>query len=118
MPDFRTRSYELELMDHPIEDAAAIEQNFDDPQVINRWLGGAGLSIQGLRKLAQERPIDSVVDVGSGEPVLVARMNTFYVLQLRMPRTHEGVCFCHTIQSQYLVCDSTCFDSSNQISST
>src|SRR3990170_6471152 len=55
-----------ELLDGPLDDAAALRGNLRDLERANRWLGGVGLSARGIDALAGDRGALSVLDVGTG----------------------------------------------------
>ena len=60
-------AHAAERLDGPLEDRAAITGNLRDLRRVNRFLGGARLSIQALECVAADtdRPLD-VLDVGTG----------------------------------------------------
>lgn len=67
MPDFRTRSTALELMDAPGLDPAELDACLKELAFINAALGGYGATLDALpRLLAPGRKEFSVLDVGSG----------------------------------------------------
>lgn len=50
-PDFSQRSYEKELLDRDDIPFADIDRNMRELDIINTWLGGHAISIQGLKDL-------------------------------------------------------------------
>jgi 2-polyprenyl-3-methyl-5-hydroxy-6-metoxy-1,4-benzoquinol methylase len=69
MPSFVTRSYKKELLDRddlPFED---IRQNMRELDVINRYLGGHKVTIDGVKKLVKGLPAGHTIhiaEIGSG----------------------------------------------------
>src|SRR4029077_12682747 len=55
-----------ELLDGPLDDAAALDGNLRDLRLINRWLGGGALSAAAIEALAAHRATLSLLDVGTG----------------------------------------------------
>ena len=55
-----------ELLDGPLDDAAALRGNLRDLARVNRRLGGAQLSIAAIAALAGDRPDLHILDVGTG----------------------------------------------------
>ncbi len=60
------RSDAEELLDGPLDDAAALRGNLRDLARANRWLGGVGLSARAIEALAGDRETLTVLDVGTG----------------------------------------------------
>jgi SAM-dependent methyltransferase len=61
------RSVDLaELLDGPLDDAAALGGNLRDLERVNRWLGGTSLSARAIDALAGERESLTILDVGTG----------------------------------------------------
>src|SRR5688500_17474518 len=62
------RTDEEELMDRPGHDPAVLADNLNDLRLVNRWLGGAKLTVQALeRLLGPQRPEPlCILDVGAG----------------------------------------------------
>jgi len=66
MPDFSKRSYEKELLDGnhiPFKD---IEQNMKELEVINSWLGGHNITLQGFKRLLSTRRNITICEIGCG----------------------------------------------------
>lgn len=64
--DFRTRSYQAELLDRddiPFED---IRKNMQELDFINTWLGGHAITISGIRSIAGDRNKLVVCEIGCG----------------------------------------------------
>jgi ubiquinone/menaquinone biosynthesis C-methylase UbiE len=55
-----------ELLDGPLDDAAGVRGNLRDLARVNRWLGGARLSIRAIEALAGDRAALDLLDVGTG----------------------------------------------------
>ena len=55
-----------ELLDGPLDDAAALDGNLRDLRRVNRWLGGVVLSAAAIESLAAHRVELSLLDVGTG----------------------------------------------------
>jgi 2-polyprenyl-3-methyl-5-hydroxy-6-metoxy-1,4-benzoquinol methylase len=70
MPDFSRRSHQAELMDDLSLEGAALAQNLEELEVINRWLGGNEVVINALDKVVKTTTWDGdylqVVDLGTG----------------------------------------------------
>src|ERR1700733_8595048 len=65
-PDFSQRSYEKELLDRDDIPFADIERNMQELDFINTWLGGHGISIQGLKGLLKGRQRVTICEIGCG----------------------------------------------------
>jgi ubiquinone/menaquinone biosynthesis C-methylase UbiE len=55
-----------ELLDGPLDDPAALEGNLRDLRRINRWLGGATLSITAIEAVAPGTADLTLLDIGTG----------------------------------------------------
>lgn len=66
MPNFRERSNETELMDDLQCSGEVIEQTLRELEVINKWLGGNNVTINGIEKLTAGRKKLRIADVGCG----------------------------------------------------
>jgi 2-polyprenyl-3-methyl-5-hydroxy-6-metoxy-1,4-benzoquinol methylase len=64
--DFSRRSDEKELLDRDDIPFRDIEQNMQELDFINTWLGGHSISIAGLRRLARGRNRLSICEIGCG----------------------------------------------------
>lgn len=64
--DFSKRSDEKELLDRDDIPLPDIEQNMRELDVINTWLGGHAISIEGFRSLVRGRRRVSVCEIGCG----------------------------------------------------
>jgi SAM-dependent methyltransferase len=66
--NFATRSYEPELMDAPLLSKEDFHANLEEIVLINRYLGGASVTYQGIRMLIQQAGLKQarVTDIGSG----------------------------------------------------
>jgi 2-polyprenyl-3-methyl-5-hydroxy-6-metoxy-1,4-benzoquinol methylase len=66
-PDFSQRSYEKELLDRDDIPFADIDRNMQELDIINTWLGGHAISIQGLKDLIGADPMRiSICEMGCG----------------------------------------------------
>lgn len=65
MPDFSSRSYETEIMDNFLLDHDQIDGALDELEVINKWLGGFQVILNGLEKLKIEDSVH-IADWGCG----------------------------------------------------
>lgn len=66
MPDFSIRSNEAELMDDLNCSGEVIDQTLRELEVINKWLGGNHVTIDGIEKLAGKTPKLRIADIGCG----------------------------------------------------
>src|ERR1700709_91447 len=65
-PDLSKRSYEKELLDRDDIPFADIERNMRELDLINTWLGGHAISVQGLKSLIGGRQRISICEIGCG----------------------------------------------------
>jgi len=65
MPDFSNRSYEAEIMDNFLLDHDQIDGALDELEVINKWLGGFQVILNGLEKLKLKNNVH-IADWGCG----------------------------------------------------
>lgn len=63
--DFSSRSYRKEMIDNPDIPLADIERNMQELDMINTWLGGHAISVEGLKRLIKRRS----VNVPEGLPI-------------------------------------------------
>lgn len=67
MPDFSHRSDEIELMDDLSCSGVVIEQTLKELEVINKWLGGNHVTIDGIAKLVKNTNKEiTIADLGCG----------------------------------------------------
>lgn len=85
MGKFSQRSNSLELMDLPIEDKAAIAQNFKELVTINKYLGGANHSHWAIHRVCGDALDYSLCDIGSGAGDF---LNYLYSEDGAMPELH------------------------------
>jgi 2-polyprenyl-3-methyl-5-hydroxy-6-metoxy-1,4-benzoquinol methylase len=64
--DFSKRSDQKELLDRDDIPFADIEKNMRELDVINTWLGGHAISINGLKRLIGDRRQVSICEIGCG----------------------------------------------------
>ena len=64
--DFSQRSKQKELLDRDDIPFADIEKNMRELDVINTWLGGHAISIEGFRRLIGDRRQVSLCEIGCG----------------------------------------------------
>ena len=68
-PDLTHRSSQQEIMDDFSMEGALLQRTLDQIAWINQWLGGNGVTINGLKKLWKDTPLDqeiTIVDLGCG----------------------------------------------------
>jgi 2-polyprenyl-3-methyl-5-hydroxy-6-metoxy-1,4-benzoquinol methylase len=66
MVDFSKRSDQKELLDRDDIPFVDIERNMRELDVINTWLGGHAISINGLKRLVGDRRRISICEIGCG----------------------------------------------------
>jgi len=67
MPDFSKRSDEIELMDDLTCSGEVIDQTLRELEVINKWLGGNHVTIDGIGKLVKNNRAEvTIADLGCG----------------------------------------------------
>lgn len=69
MINLAKRSYQKELLDKDAIPFEAIQQNMQELNTINTWLGGHAISIDGLKKIIQQLPAQkdiSICEIGCG----------------------------------------------------
>ena len=64
--DFSRRSYQKELLDRDDIPFRDIERNMQELDVINTWLGGHAISVEGLKQLTRGRKQVSICEIGCG----------------------------------------------------
>jgi ubiquinone/menaquinone biosynthesis C-methylase UbiE len=64
--DFSVRSYEKELLDFDDIPFRDIEQNMHELNIINTWLGGHRITLQGFKKLTGNQKQITVCEIGCG----------------------------------------------------
>src|ERR1022692_970617 len=64
--DFSSRSYNTELLDRDDIPFSDIEQNMLELNVINTWLGGHRITLNGLKKLIGNKKEITVCEIGCG----------------------------------------------------
>jgi 2-polyprenyl-3-methyl-5-hydroxy-6-metoxy-1,4-benzoquinol methylase len=64
--DFTVRSDKLEILDQPDIPAADIRRNLYELSVINRYLGGHGITLNGFKQLAKNEKTVHVCEIGCG----------------------------------------------------
>lgn len=64
--NLKERSYQKELLDDDYIPFADIMQNMQELNVINKWLGGHQITIEGFKKLAGTNKHVSVCEIGCG----------------------------------------------------
>jgi ubiquinone/menaquinone biosynthesis C-methylase UbiE len=77
MTSLHTRSETIELMDDLACKGEVVEQTLRELEVINRWLGGNAVTIQGVRQLLQLRnpqTLTVVADIGCGSGDMAIRI--------------------------------------------
>lgn len=69
MPEFNHRSQELEIMDDLACSGEVVHQTLRELEIINRWLGGNKVTLEGIRILLKKRPSwdrVTIADLGCG----------------------------------------------------
>jgi 2-polyprenyl-3-methyl-5-hydroxy-6-metoxy-1,4-benzoquinol methylase len=68
MTRFLTRSYQEEIMDDLNCSGEVVNQTLRELEFINKWLGGNAITIDGIRALLKNRPVNRVTlaDLGCG----------------------------------------------------
>jgi 2-polyprenyl-3-methyl-5-hydroxy-6-metoxy-1,4-benzoquinol methylase len=68
MPDFRKRSYEIEIMDDLTSSGEIIDKTLRELEIINAMLGGNYVTIDGIEKLTAKnsKATFSIADLGCG----------------------------------------------------
>ena len=69
MPDFTLRSTEAEIMDDLEYSGEMMDRTLHELEVINKWLGGNVVTMDGLKKLINRDPEGStyyIADLGCG----------------------------------------------------
>ena len=64
--NFTHRSYQQELLDRDDIPFADIRQNMRELNIINTWLGGHGITLNGFQQLLQKRSSITVCEIGCG----------------------------------------------------
>lgn len=102
MVQFAKRSYQKELLDRddiPFED---IKKNMEELDVVNTWLGGHAITINGFRQLAsRHRPLH-VCEIGSGGGDNLAAIEK-YCRKKNIPVQFTGIDInpsCNTVAQQ------------------
>ena len=80
MPDFSTRSAEVEIMDDLEYTGELMDRTLYELEIINKWLGGNAVTIGGLKKLLQDLPREttvSIADLGCGRGDMLRLIDTW-----------------------------------------
>jgi 2-polyprenyl-3-methyl-5-hydroxy-6-metoxy-1,4-benzoquinol methylase len=64
--DLSSRSYQKELLDQDDIPFEAIQRNMKELDVINTWLGGHRITLNGLKRLIQNRKKITICEIGCG----------------------------------------------------
>lgn len=75
--NFSKRSLRLELLDQETIPFGDIKQNLKELNIINSWLGGHNITIDGFRQLAQNKKKISVCEIGCGGGDNLVAINRF-----------------------------------------
>jgi len=76
----RNRSEEVEIMDDFSVDGPILRKTLDKLDLINKWLGGTGVTLDGLKKILNEKPKDrlyTIIDLGCGSGELLRKVAEF-----------------------------------------
>lgn len=69
MPDFSKRSSQSEIMDDLTYSGTIMDQTLAELEIINRWLGGNEVTINGISTLLKNHPVEEevrIADLGCG----------------------------------------------------
>ena len=86
MPDFTQRSMAMEIMDDLSCKGEVVEQTLRELDVINKWLGGDRVTLDGVANLMKMIPLDQpviIADLGCGSGELLAKILAFAKQQNR-----------------------------------
>jgi 2-polyprenyl-3-methyl-5-hydroxy-6-metoxy-1,4-benzoquinol methylase len=77
MPDFTSRSTDIEIMDDLLCEGPILERTLTELEIINRWLGGNAITIQSLKKLLESNQQQEIVivDLGCGSGDMLRIIN-------------------------------------------
>ncbi|NJN41362.1 MAG: methyltransferase domain-containing protein [Flammeovirgaceae bacterium] len=79
MPDLSRRSLQAELMDNLDCEGKVVEQTLYELDVINKWLGGNAVTLNGLKKLLDNSTVPiQIVDIGCGSGEMLKKINHHY----------------------------------------
>jgi 2-polyprenyl-3-methyl-5-hydroxy-6-metoxy-1,4-benzoquinol methylase len=92
MPGFSTRAVQEEWMDDLNCHGPVVEQTLRELDIINRWLGGNGVTVSGLSLLLKGKllPRISVADLGCGSGAMLKIMARYFAGR-RQPATLLGI---------------------------
>lgn len=86
MPDFSHRSTDVEIMDDLEYAGELMDLTLQELEVINKWLGGNNVTIDGIKKLlrnrAQDTPI-SIADLGCGRGDMLRLIDSWAKKKIR-----------------------------------
>ena len=64
--NFKTRSYQKELLDEAHIPFLAIKHNMEELEIINTWLGGHNITLKGFKALLENRSKITICEIGCG----------------------------------------------------
>lgn len=80
MPDFSQRSAHIEIMDDLTSSGPVIDQTLYELEVINKWLGGNAVTLNGLEKLLKRNSFKhtiTIADLGCGGGDMLRLINNW-----------------------------------------
>lgn len=66
MPTFNERSMLSEMMDDPEVDSKLLKRNLKELDILNRYLGGHAITLEGVKSLIKKQKLYTIVDLGCG----------------------------------------------------
>lgn len=66
MPAFKERAVLSEMMDDPGVDSVLLKKNLRELDILNRFLGGHVVSLEGVKNLLEKGKLYTIVDLGCG----------------------------------------------------
>ncbi len=117
MVSFKSRSNQAEMMDEPDIPVQLLHKNLGELDILNRYLGGHSISIEGIKRLMTDRQkIYHIVDLGCGSGDVLkymarwARSNQYQVKLTGVDRNPDAIQYLNNNCSEYpeitgVVCD-------------
>jgi len=117
MVSFKNRSEQTELMDAPDIPVKLLHKNLGELDILNRYLGGHSISIEGIKRLMNDRQkVYHLVDLGCGSGDVLkyitrwARSNHYQVKLTGVDKNPDAIQYLNNNCSEYpeitgVVCD-------------
>ncbi len=117
MVSFKNRSEQTELMDAPNIPVKLLHKNLGELDILNRYLGGHSISIEGIKRLMTDRQkVYHLVDLGCGSGDVLkyiarwARFNQYQVKLTGVDKNPDAIQYLNNNCSEYpeitgVVCD-------------